>query len=190
MGAYHGIHRRPCLCFLSQPAGLGWGPSLRSLGGPRRQTNELTSKQTNTTLRLFPPPRPTATLQEVAAYWDEVLEGVDKPTARKLLPFIDTSQPLGLRAPAALPGGTTGGGTTGSTTSTGRKARAPLYQYHVNTKKEHPTKVGTLLRGRWYCCGRGGVPACCPRESTEPRAPRFRAIAQPASCLGSTAWPS
>jgi hypothetical protein len=86
---------------------------------------------------------PACVSKEVQRYWEQVLEGVDKPTAKKLLQFVDPSLPLGLRVGAAgtaiAPGGDSRRGT-----------RPPLYSYSLATKQQHPTKVLLVRVGEFY----------------------------------------
>ena len=63
-------------------------------------------------------------------YWEKVLEGVDRPSALKLLPQLDLGHPLGF-------------------TAQGEKAKGSsmLVPFMIKTKRAHPTKV-LLVRVR------------------------------------------
>jgi hypothetical protein len=80
--------------------------------------------------------------KDVQRYWEEVLEGVDKPTAKKLLAFVDPSLPLGLNVAPAGAAVAPGDGRRGS--------RPPLYPFFLKTKKLHPTKVLLVRVGEFY----------------------------------------
>ncbi len=69
-----------------------------------------------------------------------MLQGVDKPTAVKLLQHIDPEFPLGLPPAEA---GSVGGGAAGG----GRRKTPPVFFYFLKTKQAHPTKV-VLVRVR------------------------------------------
>ena len=61
-------------------------------------------------------------MQDVQEYWQKIIEGVDKPTARKLADKLDLTHPLGLQLQP-------------------RGRRPPLFQYTLDRKLEHPTHV-------------------------------------------------
>lgn len=77
---------------------------------------------------------------EVKAYWDQVLESIDKPTAKKLLQHIDTSVPLGVKL---FQDSSTG-------TSSRSPSKPPVYSYFRETKLEHPTKVVLVRVGEFF----------------------------------------
>lgn len=74
--------------------------------------------------------------QEIQEYWDNVLEGVDKPSAKRLIQFVDTSVPLGL--PTLLQSGN------------GGKSRPPAFAFFYETKKEYPDKIVLVRVGEFY----------------------------------------
>ena len=76
------------------------------------------------------------TAQEIQEYWDSVLEGVDKPSAKRLLQFVDTSVPLGL--PNLFQSGN------------GGKSRPPAFSFFYETKKEYPDKIVLVRVGEFY----------------------------------------
>jgi hypothetical protein len=69
---------------------------------------------------------------EVQEYWETVLKGVDKPTAKRLLDFIDPSVPLGLRFDAS------------------KGSRPPVYAYFLQVKRLHPKKVVLVRVGEFF----------------------------------------
>jgi len=74
--------------------------------------------------------------QDIQEYWDNVLEGVDKPSAKRLIQFIDTSAPLGL--PNLFQGGN------------GVKSRPPAFSFFHETKKDYPDKIVLVRVGEFY----------------------------------------
>ena len=75
-------------------------------------------------------------VQEAYSYWQQCLEGVDKPAARKLIENLDMTNPLGIKHSLGLRRGA-------------RYSKAPLYSFFLEVKQQHPTKV-LLVRVR--CC--------------------------------------
>lgn len=73
---------------------------------------------------------------EIQAYWDTVLESVDKPSARKLLEYVDTSAPLGL--PHLFD------------SSKSKGARPPAFSFFYEVKVQHPDKVVLVRVGEFY----------------------------------------
>ena len=71
---------------------------------------------------------------EVQEYWEQVLEGIEKPTAKRLMRHVDPSKPLGLDI------------------SNGERAgsRPPVYSYFLEMKKKHPTKVILVRVGEFF----------------------------------------
>lgn len=84
-------------------------------------------------------------MQDVRAYWEGVLEGVDKPTAKRLVRYVDPSVHLGLPDVAAA-----GLSEETGRSGTGRTGRPPIYSYFLQTKIEHPTKVVLVRVGEFY----------------------------------------
>lgn len=74
--------------------------------------------------------------ESVKEYWDDVLEGVDKPSARKLLAYVDTSAPLGL--PHLFD------------SSKLKGSRPPAFSFFYETKLQHPDKVVLVRVGEFY----------------------------------------
>lgn len=72
----------------------------------------------------------------VKDYWDDVLQGVDKPSAKKLLEHVDTSVPLGL--PHLLD------------SSKIKGSRPPAFSFFYETKLQHPDKVVLVRVGEFY----------------------------------------
>jgi DNA mismatch repair ATPase MutS len=72
----------------------------------------------------------------VKEYWDDVLESVDRPSARKLLGFVDTSAPLGL--PHLFD------------SSKLKSSRPPAFSFFYETKLQHPDKVVLVRVGEFY----------------------------------------
>ena len=70
--------------------------------------------------------------REIEEYWTRVLESVDKPTAKKLIPFVDPSLPLGLPDPGA------------------KGTRPPMFSYFLATKLAHPDKIILCRIGEFY----------------------------------------
>ena len=75
-------------------------------------------------------------LQEAYAYWQQCLEGVDKPAAKKLIENLDMTNPLGIKHSLGQRRGA-------------RYSKAPLYSFFLEVKQQHPTKV---LLVRVSCC--------------------------------------
>lgn len=95
----------------------------------------------------MPPPAPLAAhLQAVRDYWESVLSTVDKPTAKKLLPFVDAALPLGLPPPVKGAAGRKG-------------SRPPLYKFYLTIKDKHPTKVVLVRVGEFYEVGAAHHPS-------------------------------
>ena len=114
-------------------------------------------------------PKCSRVSRDVEDYWKQILKGVDKPTAKRLLPYVDPSLPLGIPDPS-LPTPshfstsiTTDSGafstidndsrtsrTTTATSTTSLRARPPMYQYFLETKLQHPTKVILCRVGEFY----------------------------------------
>ena len=69
---------------------------------------------------------------DVQEYWEQVLEGVDKPTAKRLLQYIDLSSPLGIDI------------------SRGSGSKPPVYSYFLEVKKQHPTKIILVRVGEFF----------------------------------------
>jgi len=104
--------------------------------------------------------------REVEDYWTQILEGVDKPTAKRLIPYINPSLPLGLPdysekksspSTAASTADTDADDTlySATTTTTATKTtlggkRPPMYSYFLETKLEHPKKVILVRCGEFY----------------------------------------
>jgi hypothetical protein len=72
----------------------------------------------------------------IQQYWDDILEGVDKPNAKRLLQFVDTSAPLGL--PHLFDSTKTKG------------SRPPAFSFFYETKLQHPDKVVLVRVGEFY----------------------------------------
>jgi len=66
--------------------------------------------------------------QEAWQYWQQLLEAVDKPAAKKLIKNLDMSNPLGIKHSLGQRRGA-------------KYSKAPLYPFFLDTKKKHPTKV-------------------------------------------------
>jgi len=74
--------------------------------------------------------------QETQDFWRQVLERVDRPSAKKLADGLDLSQPLGYAV--------------GSKDGKGGSA---LVRFMVSVKRTHPTKVLLVrVRARPACC--------------------------------------
>lgn len=69
---------------------------------------------------------------------------MDKPTAKRLLQFVDPSVHLGLPDIAAAGVDSSASGTRRAT------GKPPIYSYFLQTKKEHPTKVILVRVGEFY----------------------------------------
>lgn len=72
--------------------------------------------------------------QEAWQYWQQLLEAVDKPAAKKLIKNLDMTNPLGIKHSLSQRKGA-------------KYSKAPLYPFFLETKKRHPTKV-LLVRVR------------------------------------------
>lgn len=67
-----------------------------------------------------------------------MLQIVDRPSAKELIPFLDMNNPLGIKkADASTPAAKKGAGVT----------KVPLYSFFMEMKAKHPTKV-LLVRVR------------------------------------------
>ncbi|KAK9829858.1 hypothetical protein WJX72_008283 [[Myrmecia] bisecta] len=74
---------------------------------------------------------------EAKEYWTQQLDRVDRNSAKPLLKFLDLNDIVGVQAEALV--------------KTGRSfGRAPLYTYHRDIKKLHPTKVVLVRVGEFY----------------------------------------
>ena len=62
--------------------------------------------------------------QETQAFWEQLLKGVHKPNAKRLIDQLDLSNPMGVKV---LPGR--------------RSGKAPLYPYFLKVKHAHPRKI-------------------------------------------------
>ncbi|KAL0046056.1 hypothetical protein WJX82_001167 [Trebouxia sp. C0006] len=82
------------------------------------------------------PAAPTVTA-EVWQYWQQLLEAVDKPAAKKLIKNLDMSNPLGIKHSLGQRRGA-------------KYSKAPLYPFFLDTKKKHPTKVLLVRVGEFY----------------------------------------
>ncbi len=92
--------------------------------------------------------------QETQSFWEQLLKGIHKPNAKRLIDQLDLSNPMGVRV---LPGRRTG--------------KAPLYPYFLKVKHDHPRKIVLVrvsqplirpmaaqtsdLQGRWTGCCQG-----------------------------------
>ena len=74
--------------------------------------------------------------ESVKEYWDDVLESVDRPSAKKLLGYVDTSAPLGL--PHLFD------------SSKLKGSRPPAFSFFYETKLQHPDKVVLVRVGEFY----------------------------------------
>jgi len=74
--------------------------------------------------------------EEHKQYWDEVLGAVDKPSAKRLLQYIDTSVPLGLAGFGRGPRSS-----RSKAEGAPLPARPPSYSFFYDTKLQHPDKV-------------------------------------------------
>lgn len=78
-------------------------------------------------------------VQHIQEYWDVVLQGVDKPSAKRLIQFIDTSVPLGLpQLYEKIQNGTKA------------HAKPPAFSFFLETKKQYPDKVILVRVGEFY----------------------------------------
>ena len=66
--------------------------------------------------------------QEAWQYWQQLLEAVDKPAAKKLVKNLDMTNPLGIKHSLGQRRGA-------------KYSKAPLYPFFLETKQKHPTKV-------------------------------------------------
>lgn len=66
--------------------------------------------------------------QETYEYWQQCLEGIDKPAAKKLIRNLDMTNPLGIKHSLGQRRGA-------------KYSKAPLYPFFLSVKKDHPTKV-------------------------------------------------
>ena len=66
--------------------------------------------------------------QEAWQYWQLLLDAVDKPAAKKLIPQLDMTNPLGIKHSLGQKRGA-------------KYSKAPLYPFFLETKQKHPTKV-------------------------------------------------
>ncbi len=73
-------------------------------------------------------------------YWDDVLQSVERPSAKRLLQFVDTSIPLGLDLPLSGRGRTKLRGDDGAPLP----ARPPSYSFFYETKLQHPVCIKSL----------------------------------------------
>ncbi|KAL4544776.1 hypothetical protein Ndes2526B_g00720 [Nannochloris sp. 'desiccata'] len=145
-------------------------PSLAVAAAPP-SSRRLSSSSSFSTIAAAALPKFRRVSHEVEVYWTQILEGVDKPTAKRLIPYIDPSLPLGIRDPSlpkssfpsrtastaagvlssidddALPSTSTPPATA---TTTLRGARPPMYQYFLETKLQHPTKIILCRVGEFY----------------------------------------
>ena len=78
-------------------------------------------------------------------YWDDVLQSVDKPSAKRLLRFVDTSVPLGLHL-----GNGRGRAKTKGENGAPLPARPPSYSFFYETKLQHPDKVILCRVGEFF----------------------------------------
>ena len=78
--------------------------------------------------------------KQVEEYWRSILEGVDKPTAKRMVQYVDPSLALGVETERE---DGVGGGKKTTTLP-------PLYAYHLEVKKEHPDKVSLVRVGEFY----------------------------------------
>ena len=67
-------------------------------------------------------------LQEAWQYWQQLLEAVDKPAAKKLIKNLDMTNPLGISHSVAQ-------------RRNAKYSKAPLYPFFLDIKRLHPTKV-------------------------------------------------
>ena len=84
-------------------------------------------------------------------YWDDVLQSVDRPSAKRLLQFVDTSVPLGLGLPLSGRGRTKARGDDGAPLP----ARPPSYSFFYETKLQHPVCIKLARRGSHSLVGPG-----------------------------------
>lgn len=70
-------------------------------------------------------------------YWDDVLQSVERPSAKRLLKFVDTSIPLGLGLPVSGRGRAKPRGDDGLPLP----ARPPSYSFFYETKLLHPVCI-------------------------------------------------
>jgi predicted GIY-YIG superfamily endonuclease len=80
-------------------------------------------------------------------YWDEVLQSVDKPSAKRLLQFVDTSVPLGL---VGYGSGSRSRGSARNGKGAALPPRPPSYSFFYETKLQHPDKVILCRVGEFY----------------------------------------
>ena len=83
--------------------------------------------------------------EEHKQYWDEVLGAVDKPSAKRLLQYIDTSVPLGLAGFGRGPRSS-----RSKAEGAPLPARPPSYSFFYDTKLQHPDKVVLCRVGEFY----------------------------------------
>ncbi len=83
--------------------------------------------------------------EEHKQYWDEVLGAVDKPSAKRLLQYIDTSVPLGLAGFGRGPRSS-----RSKAEGAPLQARPPSYSFFYDTKLQHPDKVVLCRVGEFY----------------------------------------
>ena len=73
--------------------------------------------------------------ESIATYWRDVLERVDKPSAKRLLIDLDLSHPLGVRRASPAK----------------KSSSPPMYEFFLETKGKHPFAV-LLVRVRQAPC--------------------------------------
>lgn len=132
------------VCFESPSKGRHIGMGMRvvcprfshSFGGNRQSPVVVGFKRSLTTVTAGRKSKVETVDPEIQAYWDTVLESVDKPSARKLLEYVDTSAPLGL--PHLFD------------SSKSKGARPPAFSFFYDVKVQHPDKVVLVRVGEFY----------------------------------------
>jgi hypothetical protein len=87
---------------------------------------------TSTTTKLLPP--------DIKSYWDRILERIDKPTAKQLLPHLDTRHPFAI---SPIP-------PSSSATTALPQRRPPLFSYFCEIKQKYPTSIILIRIGDFY----------------------------------------
>ncbi|KFM25783.1 DNA mismatch repair protein MutS [Auxenochlorella protothecoides] len=77
---------------------------------------------------------------EVEGYWSSILEGVEKPAARKLVKLLDPRQPMGLPAPKVEE----------SNAKRSGPGKVPLLRFFLATKAKYPMHVLLVRVGEFF----------------------------------------